>query len=237
MPNHMRNYRKSAILSIAMIAAITAPAVAGDVATFLNLGFSEDSKTFMFGQYGIDKETSFPYAESYIVDVEKNEFVARGTTRFMADTVAQPGQDGIGALFNLTGAQHEISDSYGIDHLLMGRLVYLYINGSEPKHEIQFRDFNTGKRYTISLIQSVRDGEIPEAAFHINLNSEDKDGERHVRTMGLPNYYRKNINNYNIRQILLSPDEKSVIIVIEKMLDTEEGRYLRYMVETTHLYN
>jgi len=238
MQSRNRLKRFLPLLGLMMITLCSAPLFAGDVANFLNLGFSEDSSTFMFGQYGIDEESSRPFAESYIVDVEANEFVPGGSAQIVADTPAVPGQDGIGALFNLTGRQRDISEEYNIDHLNMGRLVYLYINGSEPKREINFRDFNTGRRYTISLIQSVRGTEEdPEAAFHINLSSETADGEREVRTIGLPNYYRRNFNNYNIKQVLVSPDERSVIIVVEKILDYEGGRYLRYMVETARLYN
>jgi predicted secreted protein len=235
--------RDRCIRNLALVALMTlifgaAPLFAGDVAFFLNLGFSRDSSVFMFGQYGIDEESSLPYAESYLVDVAENEFIPGGTAQILADTPAVPGQDGIGALFNLTRQQHEVAQQYEIDHLNMGRLVYLYINGSEPKREISFRDFNTGTRYTLSLVQSVRGSEDePEAAFHINLNAEKTDGQREARTIGLPNYYRSDINNYNIKQVLLSPDETSVIIVVEKILDYDGGRYLRYMVETARLYD
>ena len=233
-----RNYRFLTPVALMFVLFVGTPLFGGDVAYFLNLGFSDDSSTFMFGQYGIDEESSKPYAESYIVDVADNDFVPGGTAQIMADQPAVPGQDGIGALFNLTRMQHEIAEEYEIDHLNMGRLVYLYINGSDPNREISFRDFNTGTRYTISLIQSVRGSEDePEAAFHINLSAERSDGGREVRTIGLPNYFRENINNYNIKQVLLSPDERSVIIVVEKILDYEGGRYLRYMVETARLYN
>lgn len=211
---------------------------AGDIATFVNLGFSDDSSTFMFGQYGIDEETSKPFAESYVINVEENEYVPGGMAQVVADGPASVGQDGIGALFNLTGQQKNLIEEYEIDHLNMGRLVYLYINGSEPKRDITFRDFNTGKAYTISLVQSVRGtAESPEAAFHINLVAQSTDGSREARTIGLPNFYRSNLNNYNIKQVVLSPDERSVIIVVEKILDYEGGRYLRYMVETARLYN
>ncbi len=238
MLSQFRKIRCLIPVAIALLLLTAAPLFAGDVAYFLNLGFSEDSSAFMFGQYGIDEETSYPYAESYIVDVAENEFVPGGTAQIIADSPAVPGQDGIGALFNLTRQQNEIVAEYRIDHLNMGRLVYLYINGSEPRRQIRFRDFNTGTRYTINLEQTVRGSESsPEAAFHINFASETSDGGREARTIGLPNFYRKNINNYNIKQVLLSPDGNSVIIVVEKILDYEGGRYLRYMVETARLNN
>ena len=37
-------------------------ASAGDIAQFVNLGFSADSKYFMFGQYGVSETTSSPFA-------------------------------------------------------------------------------------------------------------------------------------------------------------------------------
>jgi predicted secreted protein len=231
-------FTRQTVLILMQILFTVSVLYGGDVASFLNLGFNPDSSVFMFGQYGIDEESSRPYAESYIVDVAANEFVPEGSAGIIADSPAQPGQDGLRALFSLIGRQQELIREYGLEHLQTGRLVYLYINGSEPKREISFRDFNSGYSYKINLNQDVRDGaDGPEAAFHISLTATGPDGTREARTIGLPDYYRTDINNYNIKQVLLSPDEKSVIIVVEKILDSEEGRHVRYMVETARLYN
>ena len=44
----------------------------GDIAQYVNLGFSSNSKYFMFGQYGISSEDTKAFAETFIVDVVKD---------------------------------------------------------------------------------------------------------------------------------------------------------------------
>ena len=211
---------------------------AGDIAYFVNLGFSADHDIFMFGQYGVDAESSKPYAESYIVDIQENNFVSGGVAQHTAGIPASPGQDGLGALFTLIGQQVNNIKKYSVDHLNVGRPVYLLVNGSEIKQEISFRDFNTGNAYTIKLRQSTRGVvDAPESAFHIILNATKPDGEQRSETVGRPDYYRENVSSYSIKQVIISPDENSVIIVVERILDYEGGRYLRYMIETTRLYD
>ena len=78
---------------------MTFAASAGDIARFVNLGFSPDSRYFMFGQYGIQEKGSAPWAESYIVDVKANAFVPRGVHKVTGSQPVDPGTDGIGALF------------------------------------------------------------------------------------------------------------------------------------------
>lgn len=226
------------ILCLFIVALCANPLLAGDIPYFLNLGFSENSSVFMFGQYGIDQESSNPYAESYIVDVKANTFVPDGTAQFVSDAGTFPGEDGLGALLNLLHQQTDSVSRYDINHLQRGRLVYLLVNGDEPKRSISFRDFNTGASYTLKLSQSSRGTkDAPEAAFHITLNKTAASGERGSQSIGLPDYYRKNVSSYIIKQVLISPDETSIIVVVEKVLDTENGRHLRYMVETAQLYN
>ena len=51
---------------------------AGDIARFVNLGFSHDNRYFMFAQYGVKEGTSFPYADLFVVDVPTNRFASQG---------------------------------------------------------------------------------------------------------------------------------------------------------------
>ena len=66
-----------------LLAALAASA--GDVAQFVNLGFSKDARYFMFGQFGIAEKDSTPWADTFIVDVPANAFAAKGTNRFSGD--------------------------------------------------------------------------------------------------------------------------------------------------------
>ena len=54
---------------------------AGDVATFVDKGFSEDGKYYIFGQYGRTDKKYQGWAEIYQVDISKNDYVDGGVFR------------------------------------------------------------------------------------------------------------------------------------------------------------
>jgi predicted secreted protein len=206
---------------------------AGDVANFVNLGFSDDAETFMFGQYGIDSESSTPFAELYAVDVDENVFTDDGVRRARYTVDLVPGMDGSGALYTLLGESAELVERYDINHLRPGRIVYLLVDGEEPKSSIEFRDFNTGNRFRVQLIQDRRgSGEDVSAAFHIELRVTFSDGRVRERTIGLPDFYREGVSQYRISHVYLGPREDSVVLVVQKETLLESGKTVRYMVET-----
>ena len=225
--------RRIAALATTVLVLCSASLAAGDVATFVNLGFSEDSRTFMFAQYGIEDESTTPFAELYTVDVPNNKFVANGVLSQEYDVPLSPGQDGSGALYNLLPDAKPLVEKFGIDHLRQGRLVYLLVNGQEPKSRISFRDFRSGNRYEVQLVQEERgEGENVRSAFHILLTVKREDGSSREYTVRLPDYYREDINRYQIRQILHAPNERGIVFVVEKISDMTNGREVRFMVET-----
>jgi predicted secreted protein len=217
-----------------LLLVISSYLCAGDVANFVNLGFSEDAETFMFGQYGIDSEESKPFAELYAVDVAENVFETDGVKRQTYDVELSPGMDGSGALYTILGDSASLVDRYEINHLTPGRIVYLLVNGEEPESSIDFRDFNTGNRFQVELVQSKRgSGNDVRAAFHIQLSVTFADGTVEARTVGLPNYYRDGVSQYRISHIYLGPNEQSLVFVVQKERLRESGKTVRYMVETT----
>ena len=231
---------KKLLSTILILILFSAVVWAGDLAAYINLGFSDDSRYFMFGQYGIDGSGSLPYAEVYTVDVHANTFVPGGVRKAEYDIPPQAGQDGLGALLNLLrGIGESSSDTIGtykVDHLKSGRLVYLLVNGQEPKTEINFRDFGSGNGYKVQLNQSTFESDSGvSAAFHINLTVTDEKGNISAHTIGLPGYKRKDVRSYRIKQVVFSPDESSLVFVVEKDMETEQGTNIRYMVETVYL--
>ena len=225
---------RRALTLIPLLLVISSYLCAGDVANFVNLGFSEDAETFMFAQYGIDSEASTPFAELYAVDVAQNVFEDDGVRQGRYDAELSPGMDGSGALYTLLGESAGLVDRYGINHLRPGRIVYLLVNGEDPKSSIAFRDFNTGNRYQVELIQSRRgEGTDSSAAFHIELAITFDDGTMRERTIGLPDYYREGVSQYRISHIYLGPTEASLVFVVQKETLHETGKTVRYMVETT----
>jgi predicted secreted protein len=209
---------------------------AGDVANYVNLGFSDNSKYFMFGLYGIDYKTTKPYADIYTVDVAGNKFAADGVINKLYSKNIQAGQDGSGALYNLLAENNDKLKEFNINHLNKGRIVYLLINGDESRDNLEFRDFKNNSRYKVSLIQQRFGSEKePSASFHIALTVTDKNEKISTYTIGLPDYKRKDVMKYRIKQVMFAPDEKSLVFVIEKELLDGSGPSIRYMVETVKL--
>ncbi len=210
---------------------------AGDVATFVNLGFSEDSRVFMFGQYGVDGESGAAYADLFTVDVPANRFVSDGIQRYRPERVVEATQDGKGALFTLLRRHTGLAERHNIDHLETGRIIYFALNESEPKSRLSFRDHETDRRYDLQLHQSARgSGDSLRARFHITLETTDSSGRTREHTVGLPEFDRDGVKQYRIAQVYLSPDERSVVIVVEMEYPTDGGTNIRYMVETARLH-
>jgi predicted secreted protein len=205
----------------------------GDIATFVNLGFSNNSKYFMFGLYGIEEKKSLPYAEIYTVDVGRNRFVTNGIKKKTFPQQVTSAQEGQGALFSLLHTIKGIKDRYGINHIESGRPLYILINGQKPKSSISFRDFITGHSYTVYLNQEqIGSGSNLGSTFHISLNIKFSSGAERDYTIGLPNYKRIGVLNYRIRQILISPNSKHLVFIVEKEEKDGSGVNVRYMVET-----
>ncbi len=209
---------------------------AGDVAAYINLGFSADSKVFMFGQYGIREDDMKVYADIYAVDVKRNVFTKNGVMEKVFSDKIPPGQDGLGGLLMLLRDSYDIVNKYKINHLSTGRVVYILIDGDEPKDRLEFRDFNKGNSYVLTLVQEkFGSGEDVSSSFHINVAITDKNGKTAAFTVGLPSYKRKGVSSYRVKQVVFNPDETALVIVVEKDLITAKGKSIRYMVETLPL--
>jgi predicted secreted protein len=210
---------------------------AGDIAAFQNLGFSADSRYFMFGQYGVAEKGGTPYADVYVVDVPRNVFVSGAVRSLRPTTVADPASSGIEALFALYRDSVTLVSRHTIEPTVTGRLLYILLDGVEPKETLEFRDFPSGSSYKVSLYQTPTGAaEAVEASFHIAL-SRTMGTESSSHTIGLPHFTRKGVKRYAIRQIILAPDEKSLVVVVEKQMynGTPGGYSARYMVETVRL--
>ncbi|MCK5673445.1 MAG: hypothetical protein KAH95_08705, partial [Spirochaetales bacterium] len=89
----------------------------GDIAQYINLGFSSNSEYFMFGQYGISSKNTSAYAETFIVDVSENNFIKDGVnSRTFSDDIL-PGQEGLGALITILEDSLAIITKTNINHI------------------------------------------------------------------------------------------------------------------------
>lgn len=223
-------------LSLALV-LLAVPLWAGDVAFFVNLGFSPDSAYYMFGQYGIDAQTGTPYAETFVVDTKANDFVRKGTARMTYAVRPEPGQDPAAAFYALLADQGAARlKEYRIDPLRQGRIVYLLVNGQTPSDALSFKDYKTDAQWEVLLRPAATEtnGEVT-SSFGISVSVTSKAGTVKRFEAGNPGIKRKGVRGYAIRRILVTPDEKTVVFIVEKRVAVKDGDSVRYMVETVRI--
>jgi len=223
------------IAIVALMLAFVSAAFAGDVATLVNLGFSPDSAYFMFGFYGLNVATDKPYAEVYLVDTAKNDFVSGGAFKGMYGAELQPGWDPAGGFYKLFSDATPMARKYRIDHLAQGRLVYLLINGEDGPDALSFKDFDTGAQWDVALKETVEEkaGAI-SSSFGLEVSVESGGKKSSVKA-GNPTIKRKGVADYTIREIIVAPDGRTVVMIIEKLVKSADGSSVHYMVETFRL--
>jgi len=214
-----------------LILLVTFAASAGDIARFMNLGFSPDSRYFMFGQFGIQEKSSTPWAETSIVDVKANAFVPHGVHRVSSSQQVDPGSDGIGALFDAVAESRAQKLQYRIQHMLTGRMLYILVDGAAAPDTVDFRDFQTGRSYEVTLSQTPPSGEAG-ASYGLAISVTDKDGVVHTCKAGNPALRRSGVKAYHVKEIILAPDNASLVFLVQKEQQDTRGNNVRYMIET-----
>jgi predicted secreted protein len=215
--------------------------VAGDTATFVDLGFSPDGKAYMFGQYGVQSGTLKPWADLFIVDVPKNDFVSGGRFSYVNDGPVVSGQDGSGALYRLIAQNASMAERYRINYCFQGQPLYIDINGvnasgTSGQVPIEFRDFEIGANYRASLVSFVEGTEASlKSSFYINLERTASNGSKKIYTVGNPQIKRPLVASYRIRKVMIAPHDGSMIFLIEMRRQEGGGINIRYMIEALRL--
>ena len=210
----------------------------GDMASFVDLGFSADGRTYAFGQYGVQTGTLRPWAEIFIVDVPRNNFVQNGRLSYTHSDSIVAGQDGSGAIFNLVARNSSLLERHGISYLRQGQPLFISLDepGSPPVQSVEFRDFQAGASYRATINSWTNGtGDNFTSSFEINLERTARDGTRRTYTVGTPSVRRPMIVSYSIRKVMIAPNDGSMIMVIEMRRQSGSGVDVRYMVEALRL--
>jgi predicted secreted protein len=233
-------FLKKTVLAISIIMLTFVSALwAGDAAVFVDLGFSSDGRTYMFGQYGVLSPSLRPWAEIYVVDVAGNNFVQNGRASQTDSSAIRAGQDGSGTFHRLLSNNSNIVSRYGINFQNQGLPLYISRVEDPPERgeKRDFRDFIAGKEYIAELIPSISgSGNSTRSSFYINLEVRSSGGgQARNYTIGNPGIVRQKIASYNIKKVLIDANGGSVIFVIEMKRVAENGYDIRYMVEALRL--
>jgi len=232
---------KRPIATLSLIAVFAALAVAtvsaGDGASFVDLGFSADGRSYMFAQYGVESASLKPWAELYVVDVPKNDFAPGGVKKAVYDDPTLSGQDGSGAFHKLLADNSALVQKHKIDNLRQGTPLFIALDAETASGApIEFRDFDAGESYKATLVPYLEGaGTALKSSFYINLERTGKDGKTKKYAVGTPSVKRPRVLSYTIRRAVKAPRDGSLIFVVEMKVAGAKGADVRYMVEAVRL--
>ncbi|MDR2151102.1 MAG: DUF2259 domain-containing protein [Spirochaetaceae bacterium] len=231
----MMFHSKSCFYVVLGLLFITLKVGAGDIATFVDLGFSPDNKVYMFAQYGVQSKLYKAWADIFVIDVVKNNFVPGGKASLVHNEPVIAGQDGAGALYQILASNASLANRYGINYLRQGET--LYIAPEETTNApVECRDFKTGIVYKATLVESVEGtGSSLTSSFYINLEQTSANGAKKNYKVGTPQVKRSLITAYHIKRIIISPKSNALIMVITMQKKSDNDFDIRYMVEAVHL--
>ena len=207
---------------------------AGDAAAFVDLGFSTDNQTYVFGQYGKTDKSFQAYAEIYTVDMKKNDFVSNGVFKNTGSN-AVTGKE----LFSeLVSRNKSFLSAYTLHPVRPESVLYIREDDSKnPAEEIVFKDFSNPAAsvfYHVRLVPLYEGtGSKTKSSFYIVAEKKQENGTLLARFVaGNPDIKRDGVTGYTIDQIFAAPDGSGIVFVVEKTVADSTGISIRYMVET-----
>jgi predicted secreted protein len=230
--------RKTFLLTVLIPLISLSSLWAGDSASFVDLGFSPDGRIYMFAQYGVQSGTLRPWADLFVVDVPRNNYVSGGRISYTHDSPVLAGQDGSGALYRIIARNAALADQYGVSFLRQGQPLYIALDNDPPPsgETIEFRDFESENSYRAALVPFVEgSGESLKSSFYINLEKISPGGTRKTYTVGTPQLKRPLIASYRIKKVMIAPRDGSIVFVIEMKKQAAASYDIRYMIEAARL--
>lgn len=216
------------LCTIIVIMLMTAAVYAGDIANFVNLGFSADGSKFAFGQHGLQDKTYRAYAEIYAVDIDSNSFLPNGIFKTSPSKQTEGKESRITFLALQNRAQAAL-DKWAISETRQGRILYAQTEENAGNETLFFRDFKTNDEYTVVLHTAQKSK--TESSFYITVEKTKPNGSKITKQVGRPDYIRSGVKNYAVKKILVDDTANALIFIIEKHQHNSSGDSFRYMVE------
>lgn len=218
------------LCTVIIMAAFTAAVYAGDIANFVNLGFSADGTKFAFGQYGLQDKTYRAYAEIYAVDIGTNTFLQNGIFRTSPSKQTE-GKESKSTFLALQNRAQAALSKWDISETRQGRVLYAQTEATAGNQTLFFRDFQTSDEYTVVLNTAQKSK--TESSFYLTVEKTKPNGTKIQKQVGRPDYIRSGVKNYSVKKILMDNTAHAMIFIIEKNEYASSGDSFRYMVEAT----
>ena len=220
------------LCTIILMTALMSAVYAGDIANFVNLGFSADGTRFAFGQYGLQDKTYRAYAELYAVDVGANAFLPGGIFKTSPSKQTE-GKESKSTFLALQNRAQVSLSKWGISETRQGRVLYAQTESTEGNQTLFFRDFQTSDEYTVILNTTQKSK--TDSSFYLTVEKTKPNGTKVKKEVGRPDYVRSGVKNYAVKKILMDDTSRAIVFVIEKKEYSAAGDSFRYMVETAFI--
>lgn len=205
---------------------------AGDVANFVNLGFSADGSKFAFGVHGVKDRTYQAYAQIYLIDAKTNDFLENGVFK-TSPTRATYALNSKTVFLDLQHRASPYLKKYGILQEKEGRPLYSQTEETREDNTLIFRDFETGTEYTVVLHS--KNVNTTESSFHITCDVITTNGSKRSYKVGHPEVVRKGTKSYSVKKIIIDGTASTLVFVVEKKEHEKGGDSVRYMVEVVKM--
>ena len=203
---------------------------AGDIANFVNLGFSKDGSKFAFGIHGVKDKTYQAYANIYLIDANTNDFLENGVFK-TSPTKATYALDSKTVFLDLQHRASPYLKKYGIIQERKGRPIYSQTEETKNDSTLMFRDFETGDEYTIVLHSKTVSN--TQSSFHITCDVINTNGNKRSYNVGHPDIVRTGTKSYSIKKIII--EGSTLVFIIEKKELEKGGDSVRFMAEVIKL--
>jgi predicted secreted protein len=99
-----------------------------------------------------------------------------------------------------------------------------------------FRDFSSGVDYSIAVTQrSTGEGSEIKSSLVLSVYRDTDTGEDKRYSVGMMTGYMQGRSGFQIKQVMLSPDSRFLLIVVQYEQYEEGGNDVRYMVRAVEL--
>lgn len=229
--------KKSLLIGI-LFTAVLGNVSAGDVATFVDKGFTDDGKYYVFGQYGVTDKKFQGWAEIYQVDVSANDYVDSGIFKTKPTSVTS-GKNGKDVYESLEAKSYYYLKDVKTKPADIDQVFYILDDVNKSGTDaIEFKDFRNSdienqNSFHVQLVPTIMgSGKNVKSSFYIDVEKKDANGNLISRwKVGSPDIVRKGVSNYKIERIFCDASGKNIIFIIEKMIEDDTGISIRYMVE------
>lgn len=210
---------------------------AGDAAAFIDIGFSSDGTTFIFGQYGRTDKQYEAYADIFTIDVGSNTFVKDGvfSTEPSKNTTGKSGKSIYNSLYN---NNKDYILQYKPEPASLADTLYIRSDSNAITNEIVFQDFersNASKKiyYHIKLVPWFSGKtQTSKSSFFISVEQQDENGDLLKKDVaGTPDIKRTGVIKYAIEKIMCDKNCNNLVFIVEKTIMSEQGINIRYMAE------